>query len=338
MALHNRSRLDALALNYDLTPPLDSFELTEQGVNNTTSGLHTGAGDLIWKTYATQRNAQALLYEHRLLEWVSRQGLPFSVPVPLPTRAGATALFSSSNWHALFPRLPGRPPDRHDARQAAAVGGALAQLHGALSGYSIASRPGMATYGDLERVHPHLPNPFDLTIEELGLAATPEHTRLLDWWRAELAMLRGFILGSYRALPWQVIHGDFAPANTLFEGQRLVAILDFEFATADARALDLAAGLVFTLRVWEGAPQRDVARAFLDGYRRVMLLEEDEIAALPWLVRLRNAVSVVWWLGRDLEAGAVLDISERINAMRETVVFLQHHAEWMHQLLTSSSS
>jgi hypothetical protein len=55
----------------------------------------------------------------------------------------------------------------------------------------------MSPYGDLERVHPRLPNPFDLTAEQLELPATPEHMRLLDWWRAELAALRGFILGPY---------------------------------------------------------------------------------------------------------------------------------------------
>jgi homoserine kinase type II len=332
MTLYDHSTLDALASHYDLTPPLHPFELTEQGVNNTTSGLHTGAGDLIWKTYAIQRDAETLMYEHRLLEWISRQGLPFSVPVPLPTRTGVTALFSSSSWHALFPRLAGNSPDRRDVRQTAVVGGALAQLHGALSRYPIASRPGMAAYGELERVHPRLASPFDLTVEQLGLSATPEHTRLLDWWRAELAALRAFIRGLYRALPSQVIHGDFAPANTLFEGERLVAILDFEFAVPDARALDLAAGLVFTLRVWEGATQWDAARALLDGYRRVMLLEHGEIAALPWLMRLRNAVAGIWWLGRDLVAGAVPNVSERLSTMRETVEFLEQHNQRIHQL------
>jgi homoserine kinase type II len=335
MTLHDHAALHALASHYNLSPPLDPFDLVEQGVNNTTSGLRTGSGELIWKTYTAHSKLATLEYEHDLLEWISRQSLPFAVPVPLPTRARATALVGPNGWQALFLRLPGHRPDRRDARQAAQVGVALAQLHGVLRGYPTASRPGMSAYGDLERVHPRLSSPFDLSIDQLGLPDTSEHAALLSWWRAELAALRGFILGPYRALPWQVIHGDFALANTLFEGGRLVAILDFEFAIPDARALDLASGLVSILRVWEDQPHWDVAQAFLDGYQCALPLEEREIAALPWLMRLRNAVAAIWWLGRDLEAGAVPDISKRINAMQETVVFLQQHAEWMHQLLTS---
>jgi thiamine kinase-like enzyme len=123
-----------------------------------------------------------------------------------------------------------------------------------------------------------------LRVAELGLPDTPENATLLRWWRDELATLRGFITGSYRTLPWQVIHSDFGPGNTLFDGGQLRAVLDFEFATPDARAMDVAAGLVFTLRVWEGQPDWQAAWAFLDGYQQILPLDASESAGLPWLI------------------------------------------------------
>jgi len=47
----------------------------------------------------------------------------------------------------------------------------------------------------------------------------------------------------------KVIHGDFTPSNTLHAGGRLTGIIDFEFAGPDARAMDVASGLYFCLRV-----------------------------------------------------------------------------------------
>jgi homoserine kinase type II len=318
--------------NYDLIPPVEPFALGAQGVNNTTRGLHTGGGDLIWKTYTAHSNADSLLYEHHLLAWLGGQGLPFAVPIPLPTRRGTTLLSSGVNTHALFSKLPGELPHPGNPYQAAAIGAGLAQLHNVLCSYPPTPRPGMSAYGDLERVHVRISDPFTITAADLGLPNTPRNATLLEWWHDELAALRSFILGPYRALPWQVIHGDFSPANTLFDGERLVAILDFEFASPDARAMDVAAGLVFILRIWEGEPHWEAAQAFLDSYQQVMPLEPGEILALPWLMRLRNATAAIWWFGRDLDIGVVDKIPARITDMHKAVSFLEQHGERLYVL------
>jgi homoserine kinase type II len=320
--------------NYDLIPPVELFALGAQGVNNTTRGLHTGGGDLIWKTYTAHSNADTLLYEHHLLAWLDAQGLPFAVPIPLATRRGTTLLPSAVGTQALFSKLPGALPHPGNPYQARAVGTGLAQLHRVLRTYPATPRPGMSAYGDLERVHVRISDPFTLTAADLGLPNTPENAKLLEWWHDELAALRSFIVGPYRALPWQVIHSDFSPANTLFENEQLLAILDFEFASPDARVMDVAAGLVFILRIWEGEPHWEAAQAFLDGYQRVIPLEAGERVALPWLMRLRNVTAAIWWFGRDLETGVVDNIPVRITEMHQTVSFLEQNGERLYALST----
>lgn len=66
---------------------------------------------------------------------------------------------------------------------------------------------------------------------------------------------------------------------------RVSAVLDFEFATSAARALDVAMGLRMTIRVWENPEPWDEARRFCQGYTRWTTLTEAE--AMPWLMRLR---------------------------------------------------
>ena len=79
---------------YELVPPVEPFTLPHQGKNNTLSGLHTGAGDLVWKNYTSSGYTEvaSILYEHRLLKGLAGAGLSFAVPVPLMTRQAETPL------------------------------------------------------------------------------------------------------------------------------------------------------------------------------------------------------------------------------------------------------
>jgi hypothetical protein len=45
-------------------------------------------------------------------------------------------------------------------------------------------------------------------------------------------------------------------------------------------------------------------------------LSEAEVAAIPWLIRLRDATAAVWWLGRSLTAGDARPQVERLEEMR----------------------
>lgn len=318
--------LDVTLAAYDLAPPVEPFTLLDAGgINNGVVGVRTGSGDFVWKVYRTHGDPATIAYEHRLLGWLTGVGLSFAIPVPIATRGGETVCHGLQGWVALFPLLPGAGPDRRDPAQVEALGAALCELHAALARYPSAPRPGLSAYGDLERVHPRIPTPFGLTPDGLGLPDTPPYAGLLSWWRDELAQLRRLIEEPYRMLPQQVIHGDFGPGNTLFLGGRLVAVLDFDFAGPDARALDLASGLNFSMRIRENPEPLAIARAFCRGYARGGRLTDEEVAAIPWLLRLRDATSAVWWLGRALATGDARPELGRIEEMQASVRWLEEH-------------
>jgi len=141
-------------------------------------------------------------------------------------------------------------------------------------------------------------DPFTLTPARLGLPDTAATENLLGWWREEAARLHAFVEGPYQSLPRQLCHNDVAPANVLVDAGRVSAVLDFEFAAPTARALDVAMGLRMTMRVWENPDPWEMIRRFCRGYTRRLPITHAEVSAMPRLLRLRGAISAMWWLGR----------------------------------------
>ncbi len=325
---------DTLLSGYDLAAPVELFELPRAGIVSRTIGVRTANGEFVWKTYQSLSSPASILYEHRLLAWLAAAGLSFAVPQPVPNRDGQTLTQSRYGWSALFPRLSGQEPDRHDIAQIEQVGAALGELHRALRAYPPDLGPGMFAYGDLERHHPRIPDPYQLAPGALGLPDRAPYSNLFDWWRAELSELRPFIDGSFRRLPLQMIHGDYGPAQTLFDGGRLSAVLDFEFTMPDARAIDVATGLEFSMRVAEAAGALERAQAFCRGYAERARLTRPESEAIPALIRLRDVTAAIFWFGRSLSDGSVRRQLDRIRAMQQTKDWLIRHGAELRQMLS----
>lgn len=317
---------------YSLTPPIVPFELTG-GINNTIIGLHTGAGDFVLKTLTVHNDLAMLNYEHELLAWLATQPLSFAVPAPIPTHTGEILLATPAGYQLLLPYLVGQASTATEVAQVAAMGAALGELHSTLARYPTHARPGMAPFGILEGIHPRVPDPDTLTPAQLNLPETREYIDLFTWWRRQLVELRTFIEDDFTCLPRQVIHGDYGPSNTLYDGDRMSAILDFEFAGPDVRAMDIANGLNFTMCLWENPTPLINGAAFCRGYRSQQRLTDAEIAAIPWLIQLFNATASIWWLGRDLDEGISKRGLEHVQEMQQVVKWLHDHAESLRAML-----
>ena len=318
--------------HYDLVPPVTTFALPAAGTNNTTLGVRTGAGRYVLKRYAVPHGAAGLRYQHDLLTWLQGRGLSFSLPAPVATATGETWLHDGAGYCALLPLLAGERPDYGNPAHMEAVGAALGELHRALRTYSAAPRPGMSGFGDLAATHPYIPHPAALTPADLGWGASRSAADLCAWWRAEYRETSRFIRDNYPQLPRQVIHGDFAPSNTLCHRDRISAILDFEFTLREIRVLDVASGLKYGMRIWERDDPWINGVGFSRGYARFVTLTEREISALVDVTILRDTVSVIWHYGRSLAEGRRPD-RERLEDMRESTAWLKAHRSEMEALL-----
>jgi homoserine kinase type II len=305
---------------YALALPVELFPLTLQGNSTQNYGVRTAAGDFVLRTHNGE--AAAIQYEHELLQWLAEKDLSFAVPVPIPTCRGATMIQTQQGWRSLSVMLPGSRVEWRSLEQVEKFGTALGELHSALAHYPALSRPGANPLSQLLHAHPWLSESHLLAPSHSRLLFSSEDEQLLAWWRNELMEVDTLIKSRYQDLPWQVIHHDYIPNNVLVKGDHVTAVLDFEFATYDARVLDVAIALRNMLRLWENRSPWLTTRHFCIGYRRRIRLNKEEVAAVAWLMRLRN-VSLI--LGRVSRAQATDDI----KSILQQVHYAHEVAQWL---------
>jgi Ser/Thr protein kinase RdoA (MazF antagonist) len=75
--------------------------------------------------------------------------------------------------------------------------------------------------------------------------------------------------------------------------------------------------------------------AFGYGYACWVDLSEAEIQALPWLMRLRNVVSVIWRMGRALATGGSAPLERIVDTQTSNRWIAMHEAEILDRLAYS---
>ena len=172
------------------------------------------------------------------------------------------------------------------AARAARLGGALARLDIALSGYSYAGETPNLLW-DLQRtgeLRPLLGVIDDVAIRKAVACVIDDfETRVMP---------------VAKQMPVQVIHGDANPENVLVTGDG-IGFIDFGDMVRAPRIFDLAVAAAY-LRCIDGDPLVHI-RPLVEGYQAISPLREDEIRLLFDLVRARLAttVTLLYWRLRD---------------------------------------
>ncbi len=252
--------------------------------------------------------APGMRYEAELLQALSEQDLPFRLPVPLKATSGDIIVRfeheqGTETIATLSPLLPGnvhdRPPERNDLLSASHAALTLALLDKALATLPEIQPPDgyipLPTFGELAHWHPLVSDPLS-AVERLPIDR--EQAKQI---RAFLTDVIENVPSLYATLPQQVLHRDYDPGNILLDQQHVTAVLDFDFAGRDIRVLDLCvalswwpANLLGTGKEW------DLIDAFGAAYTHQVSLSEEELHAVPTVVRLRGATSLVHRMGRYL--------------------------------------
>lgn len=115
-----------------------------------------------------------------------------------------------------------------------------------------------------------------------------------------------------------LLHGDFQPGNLLFNGEELVGVCDFEYATYDYRILEvaLAAGNLLS----GGAPE---VESFFAGYTSRATLSAEERAMVPSLLRAGFLLNLAW---AEAELAGEHPREEHRIYREQTLRALQHGA------------
>jgi Ser/Thr protein kinase RdoA (MazF antagonist) len=315
--------------------------------------LSGGTNNLVWRAETVDGESYVLRvfhdltqlprlrYEAALLGALSNVDMPFLLPVPIETHSGESIAFFEQEektlaFAILSPFLPGERPDRNDPSLAMPAGAALAVLDNAL-----AALPEIVAPAGFERafsyggfVQGYAPVP-DLLAALERLPVERDRTRKLQ--NILASVLEG-IPDLYASLPQQLLHLDYDPANIFMEDRRVTAVFDFEFAGIDLRVMELCVALSWwPVNLMGTGKEWEVIDAFASAYVGGCPLSEEELCAIPEVLRLRDAGSLVHRLERyfaGLETDVAIQRRVEHSLWREVwliahrEMLLQHAMEW----------
>lgn len=120
------------------------------------------------------------------------------------------------------------------------------------------------------------------------------------------------------ASSYSLIHSDMHPGNILVDGERLT-VIDFDDAGFGWHQYDIAVVLSY----WQSkANAAAIERAFLDGYRTVRQLPDDDLTWIPMFRLIRGMAAIGWFHQRpELEPPAAF--AERRTWVLEQCAALQ---------------
>jgi homoserine kinase type II len=249
-----------------------------QGIENTNYFVDTERGSWVL-TLIERIPAQEVPFYVQLMKHLAQHGIP--CPEPATDRSGQLWSILNGKPATLVTRLPGAQVDHPDRTHCEVVGRLLARMHLAARdfGPAPANSRGLAWW----------PEAFAAIGREIGV----DQAAVI---RDEIAAQQAFAGSDAWRLPHSPVHADCFRDNVLFDAVAGPGVIDFYFACEDKWVFDLAVACNDWC-VHEGDGELDPARtaALLAGYQSVRVLEPQERAAWPMMLR---AAALRFWLSR----------------------------------------
>jgi homoserine kinase type II len=228
-----------------------------------------------------------ILAQHALMKWLREGGFP--APAIVPTAGGETLLILNGELYEIQGYIEGEPYDRNRPTHLEAAAITLGRYHARAKGFAPQA---LCTRGELyspakasaalRLVTTRLHEKGQLD-EVAGLAAAIEQLRS----RAHDLAAR---FARHGTLPRLVIHGDYYAGNLLFRDDQIVGVVDYDNATWQPRVVEVAEALIYFASprpaqlkhlVYPGFLEWKPFTRFLQGYARLISLDQNEVRALP---------------------------------------------------------
>jgi len=262
--------------HYAIGTPV-KFEGIPGGFGNSNFKLTTTDNTYLLKI-CDEKNLEELQIQIALLTHLHRHAYPTVYPI---LQKNGDALHLTSNYRVmLYPFLNGETP-QPSQRVLTQIGEALAELHRISPLLELPRFPmGMAQI-----------TPFLKEVKNTQFATHP----FVIWLKSELEWIRPEL---EKPLRTGLLHGDLFLDNTLFDGDQMVAILDFEEGCHDTLLIDV--GMTIIGCCYTAQHQLDVAsvQSFLEAYNALRPLTSEEWDSLDGFVHYA-ALAIAFWRFRQ---------------------------------------
>ena len=339
MGNESRNRLDLAPVERELKSVLRHYALgefkaarrAEQGFVNDNWIVETTRGRYFLKRRNPRLRHPDLIHaQHQLVGLLRRAGFP--APTIVPTLTGETFLALKGELYEVQEYIDGEPYDHGRPAHQDEAARTLGQYHARVERFvsEALRRPG-ELYGPAisGRILTDLSEAWQLDQD----SRLKEISREL---RAEVTEL-AVDFAAHDALPCLVIHGDYYADNLLFDGDRIVGVVDYDKASWQPRVVELAEALIYFASARAGHLRHLVYPGFLQGgpvcrflrsYAAAVTLEEKETDSLPDYIR---AIWLSVSLRRLLEKGP--RPAGALEALQEVLELAQWAKGNVHQMV-----
>ena len=247
------------------------------GFGNSNFKLTTTDGEFLLKI-CDEKDSVELNMQIALLQHLRQHAYPTAYPIL--TTDQKPLIHETFGSVMLYPFLQGEEP-LPSPNILAQLGEALAKLHRILP---IAGLPPFAM--GISQMQPFLQE-----VENTEFATHPFVALL----KSQLEEIEPSLNAS---LPMGLLHGDLFLDNTLFDSQKMVAILDFEEGCYDTLLIDVGMTIIGCCYTSDHRLNLKAVRRFLDAYNVVRPLTESEWKHLDCFVHYA-ALSIAFWRFRQ---------------------------------------
>ncbi len=151
--------------------------------------------------------------------------------------------------------------------------------------------------------------------------APMQYPEVYTYFEDQTLFLKPFV---QKGLPKGIIHGDCFPDNTIFQGDSLVAIIDFEEACVDHLLMEIGMtinGFCFV----DNQMDPILMNIFLKEYNTIRPLTQEEIELLPHYIQWSAHGMISWHLRNYLiykrnhkQVKRVMELMNRVKTLRKT--------------------
>jgi len=251
------------------------FNLMKSGYANRNYRIITDAGTYLLRV-CKEKKEEEILHEMKILG--SLREIDFPAAYPLARDDGGFITRNELGFIVIYDFIEGNEPELN-RRSVASVARAAAQLNiypkweGLRKENALSielCRSVIDSFGKTKYDYPDL---FDYFIEETEMLAKPLSEKL----------------------PKGLIHGDIFPDNTIYGGNDLLAIVDFEEVCTDSLLIDVGVTINgFCFRDNRLVPE--LLDVFLSEYGSVRPLSAKESELLPYYIRWGAHAMIGWHL------------------------------------------
>ncbi|MBW7476923.1 phosphotransferase [Paenibacillus oenotherae] len=237
--------------------------------------------------------------EIRLLDYLEDCSLSFDVPAFLPARDGEKySRLSNGQYGTMVRFIEGEPPDLSLSAHVSEYGRSIGEISAALLSFS---QP-VEQQEQGQQLRFYLLNSLHPLSNEQSVDQFVQHPpfeidrgQLLIFVQS-LSEVRSSTAW-FERLPMGLVHHDLLIFNLLIGSDgKMKGILDYDFASYDVRALELAICINHLLQARDGslAP----VKLFVQEYRQFITLTAEEMESIPQLMRMYYTALLCIYIGQ----------------------------------------